>query len=68
MLEQNILKTSKGEFKEKRISVTENLTKNRMKQLKRAREEQSFQMVWSQDVAILHIDVNQHNRVNVFYD
>ena len=39
-----------------------------MEQLKRVREEQSFQKAWSKEKEILHIDVNKDNRVNVFYD
>ena len=39
-----------------------------MEKLQKAREEQSFRNVWSNDGKILYIDVIDHNRVKVFYD
>ena len=39
-----------------------------MEKLEKAREEHSFQNVWSSDGKILYIDVNNHNRVKVIYD
>ena len=39
-----------------------------MEKLQAAREEQSFQHVWSNDGKILYIDVNDRNKVKVFYD
>ena len=55
-------------LKGKRTSVTESLTKTRMEKLQKAREEHGFRNVWSSDGKILYIDVNDHNRVKVFYD
>lgn len=59
---------TKENLKENGLVLPKNLTKNRMEQLKRVREEQSFQKAWSKEKEILHIDVNKDNRVNVFYD
>ena len=39
-----------------------------MEKLQKAREEHNFCNVWSCDGRILYLDVNDHNRVNVFYD
>ena len=55
-------------MKGKQTSVTESLTKTRMEKLQKAREEHGFRNVWSNDGKILYIDVNDHNRVKVFYD
>ena len=55
-------------MKRKRISVTEDLTKTRMEQLQKTREEHSFRNVWSNDGKILNTDINDNNRVKVFYD
>lgn len=63
----NIFKNER-KLKRKRISVTEDLTKTRMEQLQKAREEHSFRNVWSNDGKILNTDINNHNRVKVFYD
>ena len=61
---QNLIWKLKG----KRTSVTESLTKTRTEKLQKAREEHGFRNVWSSDGKILYIDVNDHNRVKVFYD
>ena len=58
----------KRKLTEKWISVTESLTKTRMEELQKAREEHSFQNVWSNDSKILHKDNNAHNKVKAFYD
>ena len=58
---------NKRKLKGKRISVKESIAKTRMKKLQKAREEQ-FWNVWSNDRKILYIDVNNHNRMKVFYD
>ena len=47
-------------------STTENLTKNRITEMKVARETYSFKNVWSQDGKILYTDANDRNKV--FYD
>ena len=59
---------NKRKLKGKRISVKESLTKTRIEKLQKAREEHSFRNVWSNDGKILYTDVNEHNRVKVFYD
>ena len=46
----------------------EGLTKTRMEKLQTAREERSFRNVCSNEGKILYINVNDHNRVKVFYD
>ena len=61
-LELEILK------RKKQTSVTESLTKTRVEKLQEAREEHGFWNVWSNDGKILYIDVNDHNRVTVYYD
>ena len=59
---------NKRKLNGKRISVTESLTKTRMEKLQKAREEHSFQNLWSKDRKILYIDVKDHNRMKVFFD
>ena len=49
-------------------SITESLTKRRVVELKKAREMYGFKNVWSQDGKILFSDVNDRNKVKVFYD
>ena len=49
---------SKRKIERKRNSVTESLTKTRMEQLQKAREEYSFRNVWSNDWKMLYIDGN----------
>ena len=60
--------TNKRKLKGKQISVTESITKTRMEKLHRAREEHSFRHVWPNDGNILYVEVNNNNRVKVFYD
>ena len=55
-------------LKRKRISVTERLTKARTEKLQKGKEEYSFWNLWSNDVKSLYIDVDNHNRVKVFFD
>ena len=50
------------------MSITESLTKRRVVELKKAREMYGFKNVWSQDGKILFSDVNDRNKVKVFYD
>ena len=49
-------------------SITENLTKNRITEMKVARETYSFKNVWSQEEKILYTDANDRNKIKVFYD
>ena len=62
-----IFKTKK-KLKGKTVSITESLTKRRVVELKKAREMYGFNNVWSQDGKILFSDVNDRNKVKVFYD
>ena len=62
-----IFKTKK-KLKGKTVSITEGLTKRRVVELKKAREMYGFKNVWSQDGKILFSDVNDRNKVKVFYD
>ena len=59
---------NKRKLKGKRFSDTESLTKTRMEKLQKARKDHSLWNVWSNDGKILYIDVNDHNRMKVFYD
>ena len=62
-----VFKTKK-KLKGKAVSITESLTKIRVVELKKAREMYGFNNVWSQDGKILFSDVNDRNKVKVFYD
>ena len=62
-----IFKTKK-KLKGKTVSITESLTKRRVVELKKAREMHGFKNVWSQDGKILFSNVNDKNKVKVFYD
>ena len=55
--------TNKRKLKEKWISVTENLTKARVEQLRKAREEPGFRKFLSVDGEIWFINFNDPNRV-----
>ena len=62
-----IFKTKK-KLKWKTVSITESLTKRRVVELKKAIEMYGFKNVWSQGGKILFSDVNDRNKVKVFYD
>ena len=62
-----IFKTEK-KLKGKAVSITKSLTKRRVVELKKAREMYGFNNVWSQDGKIVFSDVNDRNKVNVFYN
>ena len=66
-IRNRIFKTKK-KLKGKTVSITESLTKRRVVELKKAREMYGFNNVWSQDSKILFSDVNDRNKVKVFYD
>ena len=55
-------------MKSKAVSITENLTKKRITEMKVARETYGFKNVWSQDGKILYTDANDRNKIKVFYD
>ena len=55
-------------IKGKVISITENLTKKRIIETKRARETYGFKNVYSQDGKMLYKDVNGRKEIKVFYD
>ena len=50
------------------MSISLSLTKRRVVELKKLREIYGFKNVWSQDGKILFSDVNDRNKVKVFYD
>ena len=50
------------------MSITESLAKTRVIELKKARKMYDFKNVWSQDGKILFLDVNDRNKVKVFFD
>ena len=62
-----IFKTKK-KLKGKTLSISLSLTKRRVVELKKLREIYGFKNVWSQDGKILFSDVNDRNKVKVFYD
>ena len=57
---------TKKNLKGKTVSITESLTKKI--ELKKASEMYVFNNVWPQDGKILFLDVNDRNKVKVFYD
>ena len=54
--------------KGKTVSIRESLKTRRIVQLEKAREMYGFKNAWSQDSKILFSDVNDRNKVKVFYD
>ena len=51
----------------KNVSIMEILTKRRVIELKKAREMYDLKNVWLYDSKILFFDVNNRNKVKVFY-
>ena len=51
----------------KNVSIMESLTKRRVIELKKAREMYDLKNVWLHDSKILFFDVNNRNKVKVFY-
>lgn len=51
----------------KNVSIMEILTKRRVIELKKAREMYDLKNVWLHDSKILFFDVNNRNKVKVFY-
>ena len=64
----NLIFRKKKILKGKAVSITENLTKTRITEMKVARETYGFKNVWSQDGKILYTDANDRNKIKVFYD
>ena len=64
----NVIFRKKKILKGKAVSITENLTKKRITEMKVARETYGFKNVWSQDGKILYTDANDRNKIKVFYD
>ena len=62
-----IFKTKK-KLNKKTVSITESVTKRRAVELKKAREIYGFKNARSQDGKISFSDVNNRNKVKVFYD
>ena len=54
--------------KGKTVSITENLTKRRIIEIKIACETYGFKIFWSQDGIILFTDVNYRNKTKLLYD
>ena len=66
---RNVIFRKKKITKGKAVSITENLTKMRITEMKVARETvYDFKNVWSQDRKILFTDANNRNKIKVFYD
>ena len=55
-------------LKGRAVSVTENLTKKRITEMKTAPKTYGLKIVWSQDGKILFTDVNDRNKIKVFHD
>ena len=53
-------------FKGKAVSITENLTKIIITDMKIARETYGSKSIWSQDRKILYTDANDRNKIKVF--
>ena len=64
---RNVIFRKKKILKGKAVSITENLTKKRITEMKIAREN-SFKHVWSQDGNMVYTDANDRNKIKVFYD
>ena len=65
---RNKIFKSKKKIKGKTVCITKILTNRRVVELKKAREMHGFKNVWSQYGKILFSDVNDRNKVKVFYD
>ena len=65
---RNVIFRKKKILKGKAVTITENLTKNIIIEMKVARETYGFKNVWSQDGKILYTDANDRNKIKVFYD
>ena len=65
---RNVIFRKKKILKGKAVSITENLTKKRITEMKVARETYGFKNVWSQDGKILYTDANDRNKIKVLYD
>ena len=64
---RNVIFRKKKILKAKAVSITENLTKKRITEMKVALETYGFKNVWSQDEKILYTDANDRNKIKVFY-
>ena len=53
-------------FKNKK--VTEGLTKKSMESLKKAKEDHGFEKVWSSEAKIFYKDVNNKNKINIYFN
>ena len=58
---RNVIFKKKNILKRKAVSITENLTKKKIIEMKLVGETFGFKSVWSKDNEILHIDVNDRN-------
>ena len=63
---RNRIYRNKKKLKETGISVTESLTAKRINMLEKAREEHTFNIVWSQDGRIMFFD-KETNKVKTYY-
>ena len=63
---RNRIYRNKKKLKETGISVTESLTAKRINMLEKAREERTFNIVWSQDGRIMFFD-KETNKVKTYY-
>ena len=63
---RNRIYRNKKKLKETGISVTESLTAKRINMLEKAREEHTFNNVWSQSGRIMFFDKDK-NKVKTYY-
>ena len=59
---------NKKKIEEENIRVTEGLTKKSMESLKKAKEDHGFEKVWSSEAKIFYKDVNNKNKINIYFN
>ena len=55
-------------MKGKNLSITESLLKKHMEARHKAREEHSFENVWTSEGKIIYKGVSEGNRIKVYFD
>ena len=65
---RNAIVRKKKIVKGQAVSITENLTKKRITEMKIVRETYGFKNVWLQGGKVLYTYANDKNKIKVFYD
>ena len=65
---RNAIVRKKKILKGQAVSITENLTKRRITEMKIVRETYDFKNVWLQGGKVLYTYANDKNKIKVFYD